>query len=183
MAPVTPNQRHGRHPDVNSTTSMPLQVNLRLLERIPQKLVGELPVVEFAADFHDEVVRFTKPLQYDLEVIRQGPDILVQGTLSIVLECSCARCLSSFETQLEIEDFSAFVPLEGEDAVPKDGDFADLTPLVREDTFLALPTKPLCRPECRGLPVKAPSRDSRLGATPSEVTSTSPWAALEKLKL
>ena len=162
---------------------MPLKVNLRLLERTPQKLVGELPVVEFAADFHDEVVRFAEPLRYDLEVTRQGPDVLVQGTVSIMLECSCARCLSSFQTRLDINDFSAFVPLAGEEAIPKDGDFADLTPLVREDTFLALPTKPLCRPECRGLPVKAPARDSRLGATPSEVASTSPWAALEKLKL
>lgn len=162
---------------------MPLQVNLRLLERTPQILVGELPVAEFAADFHDEVVRFTEPLRYDLEVERQGLDILVQGILSTTLECSCARCLSSFQKLLEINDFSAFVPLEGEEAIPKDGDFADLTPLVREDTFLALPTKPLCRPECRGLPVKAPARDSRLGATSSEIPSTSPWAALEKLKL
>lgn len=140
-------------------------------------------MVEFAADFHDEVVRFAEPLKYDLEVERQGPDILVQGTLSATLECDCARCLSSFRTVLEINKFSAFAPLEGEEAIPKDGDFADLTPLVREDTFLALPTKPLCRPECRGLPVQAPAHDSRLGATSSEVASTSPWAALEKLKL
>ena len=31
------------------------------------------------------------------------------------------------------------------------GEEIDLSPLVREQTILALPTRPLCDPECRGL--------------------------------
>jgi DUF177 domain-containing protein len=32
-----------------------------------------------------------------------------------------------------------------------DGEEVDLTPLIREQTLLALPTRPLCREDCRGL--------------------------------
>ena len=75
----------------------------------------------------------------------------------------------------------AIVPLEGEEVPPRDGDFVDLTPLLREDTFLGLPTKPLCKPECRGLARKASARDLCLGTPPGD--GAMPWSELDKLKL
>ena len=164
---------------------MPLIVNLRLLEQKPQRAVGELPIAEFAEGFTDGLMRFIAPLKHDLEIRKEGAELLVEGRLTTELECDCSRCLKTFRQSLELLDFTALIPLTGEDAIPVGGDFANLTPRLREDSLLALPTAPLCKPDCRGLAAKAPARDARVrdpsGAGPGAVKS--PWDALEQLKL
>jgi uncharacterized protein len=164
---------------------MPLKVNIRMLQRESAQLEGTLAVEEVAGELQDELVRFVSPLSYDLEVAMQGGDLRVLGKLQAELECDCSRCLKTFRQTLLIPDFAALLATEGEEAVKLDGDFADLTPYLREDTFLALPTTPLCTPDCRGLAAKASARDS----LPEEETKTgsepvrNPWKALDKLKL
>ena len=164
---------------------MPLLLNLQLLRQKPQQLSGELPVAEFTDDFHDDLLTFTKPLQYDLAIREEGEELFIQGRLSTTLIGTCCRCLKTFALPLAIPEFAALAPLEGEEAIPVEGDFANLTPLLREDILLALPTAPLCKPDCRGLAAKAPSRDSRTRGSSSLGTDTgkSPWDALEQLKL
>jgi uncharacterized protein len=161
---------------------MPVRINLRVLEKEEElELAGELPVEEFGADLNDELMKFDAPLRYELEVRHQPGNLLVTGTLETSVACECARCLTPFRIPLRIDDLAALLPLSGEDAVPRDGDFADLTPQLREDIYLGLPTNPLCRPDCRGLPQKAVARDSRLGGSKSD--GPSPWAALDQIKL
>ncbi len=164
---------------------MPLLVNIRNLEKESARLEGELPVADFAPDFKDELLRFVEPLSYELEVDRQGTELTVVGKLWTELECDCGRCLQTYRQELLVDEFAALVPLEGEDAVVVKDDFADLTPYLREDTFLALPTNPLCTPDCRGLVPKAPDRDLRPGdgASDGPAAGVSPWDALKKLKL
>ena len=167
------------------TCTMPLLVNVRLLGKGPYRTQGELPIAEFAEGFADEIIQFVNPLKYDLEVQKQGAELLAKGTLTTLLECQCSRCLKSFRLPLRLTDFAALMPLSGEEAIPVEGDFANLTPRLREDSLLALPTAPLCKPDCRGLAAKAPARDSRVRdpnpAGPGAVKS--PWDALEQLKL
>ncbi|MCW5556947.1 MAG: DUF177 domain-containing protein [Verrucomicrobiae bacterium] len=161
---------------------MPVTVNLRVLEKEETlHLEGELPVAEFGADLRDDLMRFDQPLGYSLEVQHQPDSLIVTGALETSLACECARCLKPFVLPLRVDDMTALVPLRGEDAVARDGDFADLTPLLREDIYLALPTNPLCRPDCRGLPQMAVARDSRLEGSKSD--GPSPWAALDQIKL
>ena len=164
---------------------MPVLVNVRLLERGPAHLTGEVDASEFAAGFHDEVLRLPEALQYDLTVSREEEALLVRGRLWTTLEFDCCRCLKTCRQPLEVPEVAALLPLEGEEAVGLDGDFADLTPQLREDTFLVLPTNPLCRPECRGLAPKASARDLRLGDPPGspEAPAETPWGALDKLNL
>lgn len=165
---------------------MPAKVNLRLLERKPAVLSGELSPEEFADGWNDPLIEFHTPLAYDLRVTRQGHELLVEGSLGTRADCTCGRCLKPFQLEVENPSFTALIPLEGEESAPLDGDFADLTPFLREDTFLVLPTNPLCRPECRGLARKATARDSRLETQrPAEASpaSATPWDALDKLKL
>jgi len=164
---------------------MPLLVNVRNLLKESAHLVGEVPVADYAADFKDELIRIVEPLSYDLEIDRQGSELTLVGRLETELECDCGRCLKTFRQALVVPDFAALVPLEGEDAVVVKDDFADLTPVLREDTFLALPTNPLCTPDCRGLVPKAPDRDLRLGedGPAGSADGVSPWDALKNLKL
>lgn len=161
---------------------MPVTVNVRLLEKEETlALEGELPVAEFGGDLRDDLMRFDQPLRYSLEVQHQPESLLLTGSLETSLACECARCLTAFRMPVRVESLAALVELQGEEAVTRDGDFADLTPLLREDIYLALPTNPLCRPDCRGLPQKAVSRDSRLEGAQSD--GASPWAALDHIKL
>lgn len=161
---------------------MPVTVNLRVLEKEEEiHLEGELPVAEFGEDLKDELMRFAAPLRYQLDLQHQPDSLLLTGTLETSLACQCARCLKPFDLPLRINDLAALVSLKGEEALPRDGDFGDLTPLLREDIYLGLPTNPLCRPDCRGLPQKAAARDSRLEGSKS--AGPSPWAALDRIKL
>jgi uncharacterized protein len=162
---------------------MPVKVNLRILgeKDESESLCGELPIEEFSGDLVDPLMKFGEPLAYELEASLQPDGVLLRGSLRTRLDCNCGRCLKAFKFPLEIDDFSALAPLSGEDAMPREGDFGDLTPFLREDIYLLLPTNPLCKPECRGLARKASTRDSRLEA--SKGKGPSPWAALDQLKL
>lgn len=161
---------------------MSLKVNLKHLEEGPVELDDSIPGIELAPDFQDELIRLVHPVEYELTVERQGEGLLVGGRLSCRVECDCARCLKTFILPLEIQDYTALVPLtpvDGEVSAERDGDIADLTPVIREDILIALPTSPLCSTDCRGLQRKPKNPDSNLEAS----SSASAWTALDKLKL
>ena len=143
---------------------MSLKVNLRLLEKESIQLDGDILGSELAPDFHDELMRLSHPVEYELTVDRQSESLLVIGSL---------------RTHVDYE-FSVLSPLEGEDALPVDGDFADLTPSLREDILLSLPTNPLCGPDCRGLKPKGQSRELQVR---EQAEPNSAWSALDNLKL
>ena len=159
---------------------MSLKVNLRLLEKESIQLDGDILGSELAPDFHDELMRLSHPVEYELTVDRQSESLLVIGSLRTHVDCECSRCLKSFVLSVQLDEFSALSPLEGEDALPVDGDFADLTPSVREDILLSLPTNPLCGPDCRGLKPKGQSRELQVR---EQAEPNSAWSALDNLKL
>ncbi len=159
---------------------MSLKVNLRLLENESIQLDGDILGSELAPDFHDELMRLSHPVEYELTVDRQSESLLVTGTLRTHVDCECSRCLKSFVLSLQVDEFSVLSPLEGEEALPVDGDFADLTPAVREDILLSLPTNPLCGPDCRGLKPKGQSRELQVR---EQAEPNSAWSALDNLKL
>lgn len=160
---------------------MPLVVNFRRLQDEPQELSGDLPVSELASEPLDETLHFPNPLRYELTATLMEEAILVQGGLRLVLECDCVRCLKRFPFTLELPDFAAHLPLEGEEAVPVAEDSVDLTPFLREDILLTLPQHPLCKPDCRGLSQLAAGGAS--GQTSQTNAGASAWAALNQLKL
>lgn len=165
---------------------MSLKVNLRLLEKGDLHLDGGIPAAELAPDFHDELMRLSHPVEYELEVQRQPGGLLVTGNLRTHVDCECSRCLKPFVLPIQVDGISRMAPLEAvegeepDEVLPVDGDFADLTPAVREDILLALPTNPLCSPECRGLKPKAGAREPQVREQTGPNTA---WSALDKLKL
>jgi uncharacterized protein len=159
---------------------MSLKVNLRLLEKESIQLDGDILGSELAPDFHDELMRLSHPVEYELTVDRQSESLLVIGSLRTHVDCECSRCLKSFVLSVRLDEFSVLSPLEGEDALPVDGDFADLTPSVREDILLSLPTNPLCGPDCRGLKPKGQSRELQVR---DQAEPNKAWSALDNLKL
>jgi uncharacterized protein len=161
---------------------MPLKINLRHLEAHNVKLEGQLPAEELDLDTRDEMIRVDKPLEYNLEVQKVEDGLLVQGRLSLVLECQCVRCLKSFASRLDLADWTRLLPLQGEEATSVVSDCVDLTPFLREDILLEFPQHPLCKQECSGLP-KAYIGKAKTTSNPGHLESgSSAWDELNKLK-
>ena len=96
---------------------MSLKINLRHIEEHEVCLQGELPVAELDLGVQDEMIRLEKPLRYDLEVQQLHDSLLVTGSLKLVLNCECVRCLKPFTYKLEMDGWALHLPLEGEDKV------------------------------------------------------------------
>jgi len=154
-----------------------LTVNLRHLDSHEVRLQGELPVAELDLNLQDEMVRAGNPLRYNLMAEKLHEAVLVTGTLELVLDCQCVRCLKSFKHKVLLRSWACHLPLAGEEKTPINNDCVDLTPFVREDMLLEFPPHPLCKPDCGGLKkTKAP----KTGGADKKST---PWAELDKLKL
>jgi len=162
---------------------MPLVVNIRHLELKPVVLQGELPVEELDLNGVDDLIHVALPLTYKLEAELMGRSILVQGRLHLPLECDCVRCLTRFEDAVDLPHWACHLPLEGEEQVAVVNDCVDLTPWVREDTLLAFPQHPLCKPDCSELPQAPPSRPRQSSGASQTGRVPSAWAVLDQLKL
>jgi uncharacterized protein len=105
-----------------------------------------------------------KPLTGNVHLERHDDSILLRGQLQGELHFTCSRCLDPFTGPLDctfdllIKTSRAPVPaqemeLDSEelDEEYSQGDELDLNVLLREQILLALPLKPLCREDCRGL--------------------------------
>jgi DUF177 domain-containing protein len=107
--------------------------------------------------------RLEGPVNVVLSYYRAGTELFFRGELTAATVASCARCAEEFivpsgrsfryvlaprsighdsNGDLRAEDLE-FSLYEGEEV--------NLTPLIREQMLLALPTRPLCREDCRGL--------------------------------
>jgi uncharacterized protein len=97
-----------------------------------------------------------------LEVEPDGADVFVRGRLTATVPQTCGRCLETFPAHLDAALDVRLVPKPtGADSVELgaddldvdfyDNDELDVTRVVENEATLALPMKPLCREDCRGL--------------------------------
>jgi uncharacterized protein len=161
---------------------MPLVVNLRHLSNQNARLQGELPAAELDLETCDEMIRVSDPVSHDLEAQLLDDNLLVRGSLRVVLECECVRCLKPFTYDLNLDEWTCLLPLKGEERAPIIGDCVDLTPHIREDILLAFPQHPLCDSKCRGLARTEIGKKKTSDRDRTE-TGSSAWSALDKLKL
>ena len=152
---------------------MSLKFNIRHIEDKDVHLEGELNAEDLHLDNNDALVVAKEPLKYDINVQKNGSDILAQGRLELPLQCECARCLKPFKYNVLLEDWAALIPLHGDEKAHVENDLVDLTPYVREDILLNFPQHPLCSEECTGLPARPEQKQSK---------GSSAWSELNKLK-
>jgi uncharacterized protein len=93
------------------------------------------------------------------------------------------RCLKAFRHELNLDQWAAHIPLQGDEAVKVVNDCVDLTPFVREDILLEFPQHPLCDPDCRGLPDKTKGKARQTSGNGKPGEGSSAWSVLNKLKL
>jgi uncharacterized protein len=108
--------------------------------------------------------RVVTPAHLVVEVRKDEQKVRLVGRLSAGLECACGRCLEPFGVAVDTPLDLLFLPFsasagaaEGEVADDDVGvsfyrdDVIDLGDVMRDEFHLALPMKPLCRPDCKGL--------------------------------
>jgi len=161
---------------------MPLLINLRLLERKEIILSGEMTAAELDIEGVDELIRVASPLEHELTAQSMEGGVLVRGWWRLELECECGRCLKKFPQDLEFDDWACHLALEGDEAVSVKDDCVDLTPYLREDILLELPQRPLCSPECPGLPKNVAATSPKNAQSGQADVKKDAWAELNKLK-
>jgi uncharacterized protein len=118
-----------------------------------------------------EGIRCVGPLQFDLDVGVAGGALWANGSLSQPVELRCVSCLEKFVHEIQVPAFAVHTELHGPETV-------DLTPLMREDLLLNLPTHPRCDKNgnqvCKAKRTQTPEQD---------IKRTSDWSALDKLKI
>jgi uncharacterized protein len=129
----------------------------------------------------------------DLLVEKDAEAVFVRGRLEARVPQVCGRCLEPFEIAVAPEVETRFLPAPsgraeerelGTDDLETDvyaNDQLDLGALVETETSLALPMKPLCREDCRGLcPVCGGNRNVTVCGCPDRASDPR-WAPLKDL--
>jgi uncharacterized protein len=125
----------------------------------------------------DPFVRADGDVRYALYAQRVSDELIVRGKLWAPLALRCSRCAEFFSTTVADSDFlRAYPATENTDSV-------DISPDMREDLLLHIPSFPLCSEGCKGLCPQC-GADLNKGACGCEAKEKpNPWSALDGLDL
>ena len=120
----------------------------------------------FSSVFRDDPDTFqvVSPVSLAFDIHRNQQQFRLAGGVTATLELPCSRCLEAFTLPVDAPFDLRYQPHtlnagEGEREIEEDDlttafyddEQIDLGQLMREQFYLALPMKPLCREDCRGL--------------------------------
>ena len=135
-------------------------------------------------DLSTEMVSISDEIRFRglLEGVEEG--ILVSGTVSATMTCTCARCLKRFTRVIDVEVRELFTHASttDDDHYPITDSEIDLEPCARDAVLLSVPFAPLCNEDCQGLCPRC-GGDRNLGECACGPEVDERWAALGSLKL
>jgi uncharacterized protein len=148
----------------------------------------DITVSEVLPDIGNALSRLTDdPVNARLRAESVVEGVLVTGPVETQAEFECARCLTKVTDSLLLDVCELYVgpgqdvPPE-EDAYRVDGLEIDLEPMLRDAVTLALPLRPVCREDCRGICARC-GQDLNQGPCDCKDDEMDPrWAALTELR-
>ncbi|MGZ5003502.1 MAG: YceD family protein [Chthoniobacterales bacterium] len=148
-----------------------MKIHLRQIPEEGLHLEGEedCPIPELEKDG----VKCVGPLHYSLDLGISDGSLWANGRLSQPVEVSCVSCLERFVHVIEVPDFAVLTQLTGPELV-------DLTPFLREDILLNLPSYPHCDRDGQRV-CKAPHM--QVESAKIDEARKPDWSALDKLDL
>ena len=164
---------------------MPILLHMDKIEKESLILKGEISLSDLNMESGDDLIKPAGPLAYDIVVKQDDESITMQGSLKMLLQCECSRCLQLFEHKINQKSWNCKISLKGEDSLEIIHGTADLTPYLREYTFLAFPQHPLCESGCVGInQVPTDGGNSPLSESSNEkLKNKNVWVELDKLNL
>ncbi len=135
------------------------EIVLRLGKRIRYE-IDESPIQDI-----EDGIRNIKPIKGEIVFSNAAKHIVLRGHFTTEVEVDCARCLNSYkmDISLPIEEEILIAghlleTTEEEPELPEDAkeplledNTLNLTELLRQYIIVAVPIKPLCDEECKGL--------------------------------
>ena len=143
---------------------------------------------------------FAEPLAIHLDVLPMRDFIRVKGHLDTTLRLACVRCLEVFEYPLRSRftlNYSRQIPQDVHDTETEgieltadqigmvffEGEEIDFADALQEQAILAMPFKPICNAECKGLCSRC-GKDLNFGpCLCDEKEPDGPFSVLKDLKL
>jgi DUF177 domain-containing protein len=143
----------------------------------------------------DERVKLTAPATVNGKIRLAGNEVFVNGHVDTRAQVECDRCLKPIElpvnadfeleyiTDSEYESSGVAELTEAEMSVSVfDGEALDVDEIVKEQILLAVPTRMLCREDCKGICPQC-GVDRNKGECNCVTEDIDPrWAALKNLK-
>ncbi len=161
------------------------------------------PLSQFARTFQPsevgdeiDVYRVVSSVELAFDIHKDKDKFRLVGTVHADLEQVCSRCLEPFRLTVDAPFDHRYLPASAMSGEPERevadedldlsyyrDDHIDLDELLQEQFYLALPMKPLCREDCKGL---CPQCGANLNTAPCACEAT--WgdprlAALEALHI
>ena len=145
--------------------------------------------------------RIVEPVEAEVLVLPQEDGCLLRGVIKGVVSMPCNRCMEETLVVLnqsfdEFEDYPTVAETEPEGKEPTEildecvvtmeggAPFLDLAALLWEEFSLALPVKPLCKPDCKGLcPVCGVNLNKQTCTCQEGNVVTGPFSALKNIVL
>jgi uncharacterized protein len=142
----------------------------------------------------DERISLVEPATVNGAVRMSGPEVFVNGHVKTRAAVECDRCLKQVELPVDAdfeleyvtgptyESSTAAELTEDELSVAVfDGKAIDVDEIVKEQVLLAVPTRTLCQPDCKGICPEC-GIDKNTGDCACETKEIDPrWAALKNL--
>ncbi len=114
-----------------------------------------------------EDFRIVAPVRLTARVTKDAEKVRLVGRVQTTIETDCGRCLEPFQVAVDAKLDMMFLPDTGDGAEKAAGekevreedvgvsfykdDTIDLGVMMRDEFYLALPMKPLCKDDCKGL--------------------------------
>lgn len=135
-----------------NNSNNPLRLNVGYLYNKPIGTSREVPVDINKIKIDDLLLI---DLRSVVRVSRTREGLLIQAEGEAQVKTTCVRCLEEFYLPIkfdfeELYQFPSRYREETDLLLPMDG-YIDLQSLYREYLILAMPIKPVCSPECKGL--------------------------------
>lgn len=135
----------------------------------------------------------------DVKATRLSDSLLVQGDVEATVQLQCSRCLDTFELAVDASLEEQFQPVvdvvtgytikraefeENDAAFQIDlNHMMDLTEPVRQALLVALPMKPLCREDCKGICIECGGNLTDVDCGHEQEKADDKWVGLRVLRL
>lgn len=171
-----------------------MQIEIERLDAAGEPFAHTYRPEELGLD--DEQARLASEARVEGRATRKSSEVRLRGRLSATVEIDCDRCVAPVALPLDVEFDTPFVPAESETGAGEnvelgradldlsfyEGEAIDLDELVREQIYLALPTRQLCREDCKGLCPTCGANLNVEGCSCAQQEIDPRWSALADLK-
>ena len=107
--------------------------------------------------WNGDTIAYVRPVSLSGTYMLADETVIVRGIARAVIQSPCARCLRPTQTEVEAELEEAFIRDTGEQQAPDEdqymysGHVLELDEAVRTALLLEMPSRILCKEDCRGL--------------------------------